>query len=160
MNESKQYSMSVLQMTAGFESLALVAYQKMINGKLDKWTCGFGHTGDDVYKRVTCDRAQALRWLQEDIQWAERVVRAFVKNVNLTQGEFDALVDFTFNCGSGNLEHSTLLKLVNAGQFEAAAKEFEKWNKCDGKACAGLLRRRLAEEAEFDGKDISHQETT
>jgi GH24 family phage-related lysozyme (muramidase) len=69
--------------------------------------------------------------------------------VALTQGEFDALVDFTFNLGSGNLQSSTLLKLVNEGQFETAAKEFEKWDLAGGKVVAGLLRRRKAEEQEF-----------
>jgi lysozyme len=97
---------------------------------------------------MTCLQAQAEAWLVEDIAWAEGRVNADV-HVPLTQGEFDALVDFVFNCGVGNFEHSTLLKLVNAGDMNHAAGEFEKWDHCGGVVVAGLLRRRVAEDAEF-----------
>lgn len=66
------------------------------------------------------------------------------------EGEFDSLVDFVFNLGAGNFDHSTLLALVNKGDMQDAANEFEKWDRCEGKAVAGLLRRRQAEEALFE----------
>jgi len=67
----------------------------------------------------------------------------------MSQGIFDSLCDFTFNLGIGSLEHSTLLKLLNTGQYLAAAAEFDKWDHAGGKEVAGLLRRRQAEENEF-----------
>lgn len=89
----------------------------------------------------------------EDIAWAENEVNRVVK-VPLTQGEFDALVDFVFNCGSGNFEHSTVLRLVNDNipnreQAAAIANAFAAWDKCGGVELPGLLRRRRAEAEEF-----------
>jgi lysozyme len=97
---------------------------------------------------LSCTQAVADAWLQQDIKWAEARVNTDV-TVTLTQGEFAACVDFVFNCGTGNFEHSTLLKLNNADDLSDAVKQFEAWNKCDGSVVAGLLRRRAAETAEF-----------
>lgn len=138
-----QYSKSGVALTERFEGCKLTAYQDQVG----VWTIGYGRT-HNVHPGDTCTQEQAEAWLQEDTEWAVRVVNALV-TVPLTQGEFDALVDFTFNLGSGSIQHSTLLKLVNAGQFETAAKEFEKWDMAGGKHVAGLLRRRIAEEQEF-----------
>ena len=55
-----------------------------------------------------------------------------------------------FNCGSAALERSTLLRLLNQGNREAAAYEFLKWNKDNGKIIAGLVRRRKAEKKLFE----------
>jgi lysozyme len=67
----------------------------------------------------------------------------------LSQGQFDALVAFAFNCGLGALQASTLRRLYNAGDVEGAANEFPKWNKGGGRVLPGLTRRRLAEQALF-----------
>lgn len=111
------------------------------------WTIAWGHT-KGVVAGIVCTLVQAKAWLVEDLQWAENEVNKLVR-VSLTQGEFDALVDFTFNCGAGNFDHSSLLVLVNAGDMKAAALEFDKWDHCAGKVVAGLLRRREAETALF-----------
>ena len=66
-------------------------------------------------------------------------------SVNLTQNQFDALIDFAYNLGTGALRHSTLLRLINAGETRHAAGEFVKWCKCNGKTNQGLLRRRTEE---------------
>ena len=63
--------------------------------------------------------------------------------------EFDALVDFAFNCGCGAFAGSTLLKLLNAGDYPGAAAQFDVWDHASGKVVAGLLRRREAETQEF-----------
>ena len=89
-------------------------------------------------------------WLSTDTHFAVAAVNVLVI-VPLTQAEFDALVDFTFNLGAGNFRSSTMLKLLHAGNYHAAAGEFEKWDRCGGVELAGLLRRRQAEEAEFLG---------
>jgi lysozyme len=67
----------------------------------------------------------------------------------LSQGQFDALVAFSFNCGLGALQASTLRRLYNAGDVEGAADEFPKWNKGGGRVLAGLTRRRLEERSLF-----------
>ena len=65
--------------------------------------------------------AQATEILTADVRDAEQAVDCLVK-VPLTQGQFDALVDFCFNLGAGKLASSTLLKILNGGRYEAAAQ--------------------------------------
>lgn len=68
-----------------------------------------------------------------------------------SQSQFDALVAFSFNCGLGSLQSSTLRRLYNAGDITGAAAEFPKWNKGGGRILPGLTRRRLAEQKLFLG---------
>jgi lysozyme len=99
-----------------------------------------------------------LVWTQEqadaaflvDIARFERDVLSLVK-VPVNQGQFDALVLFTYNVGSKALETSTLLRKLNSGDYDGAALEFRRWNKNDGKVMRGLIRRRAAEECLFRG---------
>lgn len=137
------YSKSGLQLTERFEGCRLTAYQDQVG----RWTCGFGHTSG-VFAGQTCTQEQAEEWLQNDTAWAVSVVNRDVK-VSVSQGEFDALVDFVFNLGSGSFEHSELLQLVNQNRLSEAAAEFERWDHAGGQVVAGLLRRRLAEKQEF-----------
>lgn len=139
-----KYSKDGLALTENFESCKLVAYPD-VKGV---WTIGWGHTGPLVRQGLTCTQEQADAWLLEDCAAAERAVNRFVV-VTINQHEFDALVDFAFNCGITAFANSTLLKLLNAGNIQGAAHEFEKWDHASGKVVAGLLRRRLAEEKEF-----------
>jgi len=77
--------------------------------------------------------------------------------VKLKPWQFDALVSFTYNVGAGALAGSTLLKKVNAQDFEGAALEFHKWNKGGGKVLAGLTRRRASESLLYQGiKDANY----
>ena len=69
--------------------------------------------------------------------------------VPLTQGEFDALTDFVFNCGCGAFAGSTMLRLLNAGDYQSAAGQFDLWDHAGGQVVAGLLRRREAETREL-----------
>jgi lysozyme len=114
------------------------------------WTIGYGHTAD-VHAGQHITLEQAEDWLQGDLAETARQVNAMV-HVPLTQNEFDALVDFTFNVGAGNLENSTLLKMLNAGNYTGAARQFERWDKVRGAVIGGLLRRRKEEEKIFDGE--------
>ena len=141
-----EYSHDGLCLTKGFESCRLTAYQD-IKGV---WTIGWGHTGTDVVPGLTITQEQADALLLHDVQNAVNHVNHLV-TVDLTQGEFDALVDFAFNCGCGAFAGSTMLKLLNAGDYHGASEQFERWDKAGGKVVAGLLRRRLAEEKEFNG---------
>ena len=138
-----RYSSIGLRLTEGFEGDRLRAYQD----SKGVWTIGYGHTGG-VYPSMVITQAQAEAFLMADIAWAESEVNRVVK-VPLKQGEFDALVDFVFNCGAGNFDHSTLLVLLNHGDHVRAAAEFQKWDKCGGVELPGLLRRRRAEAEAF-----------
>lgn len=113
------------------------------------WTIGYGHTRG-VRPGMTCTREQAAVWLLEDVESASRAVQDYVA-VPLTQGQFDALVSFIYNVGVHNFNTSTLLKKINAGDFEGAANEFTRWNRASGQVLAGLTRRREAEKRMFLG---------
>lgn len=83
-------------------------------------------------------------------QSAVSCVQKYVTYNNVTQGEFDAAVDFTFNVGCGNFRKSTLLKKWNAGDIAGAANEFGKWIYDSQKhPLAGLVRRRAQEKDMF-----------
>ena len=71
--------------------------------------------------------------------------------VPLTDAQHGALVSLVFNIGSGNFRRSTLLRLLNEGDYEGAADEFPKWRKAGGKVLKGLERRRKAEREMFIG---------
>lgn len=91
---------------------------------------------------------QADAYLRNDVKKFEAAVSNAVK-VKLTQGQFDALVSFTYNVGPANMASSTLIKKLNAGDVKGAADEFLRWNKAAGKVMAGLTTRRAAERALF-----------
>ena len=97
----------------------------------------------------TCTREQAEAWFLEDVAWAEDCVNRSVAAM-LTQNEFDACVSLCFNIGCPLFSGSTLVKLLNGANFDAAALEFEKWNHQHGKILPGLTARRLAEAELFD----------
>jgi len=138
------YNGAGIAFTSQHEGRRYVAYQD--SGGV--WTCGDGHT-DGVGPSTTCDDALADEWLIQDTQMASNAVNNLV-SVPLTQNEFNALVDFTFNCGIHAFSQSTMLILLNSGDYAGAALQFERWDLCDGKVVAGLLNRRKDEETEFD----------
>jgi lysozyme len=84
-----------------------------------------------------------------DLLRFESGVLRYCPDSALSQGQFDALVAFSFNCGLGALQASTLRRLYNSGDITGAAAEFLKWNKGGGRVLLGLTRRRLAEQAMF-----------
>ena len=106
-------------------------------------TIGWGHTHTvkmgDV---ITEEKAQEL--FERDIAWAVAAVNREV-NMGLTQNQFDALVSFVFNVGESAFGRSTLLRKLNAGDYEGAAREFPRWNKQAGIVLKGLTRRRAHE---------------
>ncbi len=110
-------------------------------------TIGWGHTAG-VQLGDTCTQAQADAWFQTDALWAGQAILRTV-DVALTQNQFDALVSFTFNVGVGAEAASTLLKVLNAGNYQAAADQFIRWDHVNGVVDPGLTRRRQAEQALF-----------
>ena len=144
------YSKNGLHLTENFEGLRLTAYPDPATHG-DPWTIGYGHTGAEVHQGMTITQEQAEEFLMQDVQKAVQTVNS-KEHTDLTQNEFDALVDFVFNCGAGNFAGSTLLRKINAGDMEGAALEFEKWTHADGKVMAGLIKRRHAEALLFLNK--------
>ena len=127
-----------------FEGLRLKSYQDSIG----VWTIGYGST-KGIEQGMTITQEQADSLLLDDVKDAESCVNSAV-TVPLTQNEFDALVCFTFNLGCGNLRKSTLLRLLNQSDYDAASNEFKRWDKAGGHTLAGLTRRRLAEAKLFE----------
>ena len=109
-------------------------------------TIGYGHTGSDVYQGQTISEKEATIMLQVDLNRFEDAVRRLIK-VPLKQCEFDALVSFTYNCGEGALQHSTLRRRLNGGGEKATIfkEELPKWVNGNNGPLLGLVRRREAE---------------
>ena len=133
-----------LELIKEYERLVLGAYMPTPK---DVPTIGYGHT-KGVKMGDTCTPLQADTWLREDCEEAERCIAKYV-TVPLMQNEFDALVSFVFNVGCGAFAGSTMLKLLNAGDYDAAALQFRRWNKQARTVLAGLTRRRTDEERLF-----------
>lgn len=111
------------------------------------WTIGYGHViqhPDDYKNGIT--EAEALEFLARDIAVAERAVLRYIA-VTLTDGQFDALVSFTFNLGAGALQRSTLRRKINREDHEAIPAELQKWVWGGGHRLRGLEKRRKAEAA-------------
>lgn len=114
-----------------------------------KWTIGFGHTSDagnpHVVPGMKITRGEAETLLARDIKQYEDAVTRLVK-VSLTSNQFDALVSFTYNLGAERLANSTLLKKLNAKNYDAVPAELMKWTRGrEGKVLDGLVKRRRAE---------------
>jgi lysozyme len=128
------------------------------------WTIGVGHVIDPNHARVPLAERKALPipdgWnrtitmgevddiLKRDLANFERGVERYCP-VTLTQGQFDALVSFSFNVGLGTLQRSTLRQKVLRGEMEAAAEELLKYTIGGGKVLKGLVNRRNDERAMF-----------
>ena len=131
-----------------FEGIRLQAYKCPAG----VWTIGVGSTVPAVHAGEVITKQQALARFDKDLTKFENAVDRLVK-VPLTQNQFDALVSFTFNVGEGALAKSTLLKKLNAGDYDAVPAELMKWTKGGGKELPGLVRRRRAEAAMWRGVD-------
>ena len=98
------------------------------------------------HRPISLEEGEAL--LAQELASVERSVRRLVR-VALTQNQFDALVSFTFNLGSGRLQSSTLRSKLNRGDYEGASDELPKWRKAGGKVLLGLVKRRAVERKLF-----------
>ena len=110
-------------------------------------TIGYGSTGSHVKRGMQITEVQAVSLLDQDLDRFENAVCQLAPGA--TQGQFDALVSFAFNCGVGSLKTSSILAAHKSGKHAVAAANFAKWNKArvDGvlKPLTGLTRRRAAE---------------
>lgn len=156
-----------------FESLSLAAYWDpaafMAGRPAGYPTQGWGHllirkTKAEIMRELDLSSTEADDWLREtyppwsteyadavllaDLRKADASVGRLVK-VPLTARQRAALIDFAFNVGAGNLQASTLLRMLNRGDYPGAADQLPRWNKSRGVVLAGLTRRRLAERRVF-----------
>jgi len=114
-------------------------------------TIGFGCT-EGVKMGDVWTREQAEDALRRELATHEAAVNRLV-TVDITRGQRDALISFSYNLGSGALAKSALLKKLNAGDNAGACAEFAKWNKAGGKVLRGLTIRRAKEAAMFASRD-------
>lgn len=131
----------------GSEGVELKAYPDPGTGG-KPWTIGYGHTRG-VNQGDVCTPKQALAWLREDVKDAVSAVNRLV-NVKLTQGQFDALVDFVYNLGETTFQKSTLLKKLNDGKYSEIDDELKRWIRANGRVLGGLVTRRDREANLFD----------
>ena len=110
-----------IELIKSFEGIKTKAYKCPAG----VWTIGYGHT-KGVQKGDTCTMAQAIEFLKEDLRVFEGAINDLVK-VELNQNQFDALVSFVYNVGSGAFQDSTMRIFINKGHFPLAAGQFDKW---------------------------------
>ena len=114
-------------------------------------TIGYGSThGVTMDMEITQEEADEL--LMDDVHKFEEAVTRAVK-VPLEQNQYDALVSWTFNLGPSNLSSSTMLRVLNEGNYDEVPAQIKRWNKAGGKVLQGLIRRREAEALLFEGKE-------
>ena len=147
MNDDLKTSKRGLELIAKWEGLVLTPYRD-IAGLL---TVGYGHLikpGEkfDLGKPIT--RERALELLADDVKKCEDAIKQDIK-VELSQNQFDALVSFGFNCGTGVYKNSGVARAVNAGDFSSVPARLEEWSKARVKGVMqvvpGLLARRKHE---------------
>lgn len=135
-----------------FEGFSATVYPDPGTGA-EPWTQGYGSTRGDDGQPLTpqsppITRAKAVEWLQRDMSEAFVTIASAV-TVPLTDNESAALADFIYNLGSGAFIASTLLRLLNAGDYAGAADQLLLWDHAGARVMAGLLRRREAEKTLF-----------
>ena len=111
------------------------------------WTIGYGQTrinGRAVRQGDTINEASAAAWTERELLRVSAVVERLVK-VELTDNQHGALVSFTYNIGDQAFADSTLLRKLNAGQYDAVPAQLARWKFNDGKVMEGLINRRASE---------------
>lgn len=130
-----------------FEGCELTAYQCSAG----VWTIGYGHT-KGVEKGMTISKESAEDMLVEELHEYENYINDNV-TAPLSQNQFDAMVSWVYNLGPANLKASTLLKVLNAGDYDGVPAQIKRWNKAGGVTLDGLIRRREAESLLFQNKE-------
>ena len=129
-----------------------VAYRCPAN----KLTIGYGSLnlidGSPVEDDMSITMQEAENLLTHELKQYQEYINDMVK-VPLKQNEFDALVSWVFNLGPTNLKSSTLLKVLNAGDYENVPEQIKRWNKVNSVVNEGLVKRRKSQALLFEGKD-------
>ena len=144
-----QLSNKGISLIKSFEGCKLEAY-KCSGGK---WTIGWGTTGEidgiSIKQGMKITQEKADKLFLSKIKTYEDAVNKYATYNKLNQNMYDALVSFTYNCGTNAFKNSTLLKLLNKGEILKAADQFDLWINAGGKPSNGLKRRRAAEKKLF-----------
>ena len=135
----RQVNDEALALIKRMEGLRLTSYQDV--GGI--WTVGYGSTAT-ARSGMTITEEEADALLRTDLAQAERAV-SNLTTVDLSDGQFGALVSFVYNVGATAFRKSTLLRKLNAGDYNAVPSELARWNKVKGKVVRGLVNRRAAE---------------
>ena len=128
-----------IELIKHFEGCELEAYKCPAG----VWTIGYGHI-KGVKEGMKITEHQAEEMLKSELHEYEGYINDYV-TVPLNQNQFDAMVSWVYNLGGGNLKASTLLKVLNAGDYDGVPAQMLRWNKAGGKVLEGLTRRRQAE---------------
>lgn len=137
-------SQTLINQIKKFEACVLTAYQDAKG----VWTIGYGHTAG-VKKGDKITLYQAEQFLKEDLQKFEEVANRCRRIT--TQGRFDAILDFIYNCGPSAFEKSTLKTYIEAGKATWEIQEqFLRWVNSGGRKLGGLVTRRIWEANRFN----------
>jgi lysozyme len=146
----------VLPLVKASEGCVLQAYKDTTG----VWTIGYGHTGPEVHAGLTWTQAQAETQLDADLAYFGHLADLAIK-VPVTPQQKAAFVDLLFNVGPGAAgvrdgivvlktgQPSTLLRLLNSGDYQGAAAQFLVWDRAGGIVVGGLLTRRTRENSLF-----------
>lgn len=127
-----------------FEEFRLNAWQN----DEQAWRIGYNHAGPDAQPGMTITQEQADQLLTNDLVRIGKGVNALT-TVKLNQNQFDALVSYSFNLGLSELQRSMMLRLLNAGNYQAAADQIPRQDRPGSKQTAATLARRKAERELF-----------
>lgn len=131
-------------------------HERMPDGRLKAyrcpagiWTIGWGSTGHDINENTVWTQVQADKRLEDDLT---RFVAGILKTSPALKdhpNKLAAVASFAYNVGIGAYQGSTMRKHIDAGSWDLAAGEFQRWNKAGGKVLSGLSLRRAAERQLF-----------
>lgn len=129
---------------AGWEGVEYKAYKDAVG----LWTVAIGHLiklpEEKFLLNKTLTREEVYDIFREDIKRFENNLNKVIK-VPINQNQFDALISLAFNIGNGAFNNSTLLRVLNQGNYEEVPNQILRWDKAGGKTLLGLTRRRKAE---------------
>lgn len=110
------------------------------------WTIGYGHTGADVVPGMEISQAEASAIFGSDIARFEIGLAPVLAGIELTQGQYDALLSLSYNIGLEAFKGSTLLRKVRTNPNDPSIPaEFSRWVYAKGKKLPGLVTRRAGE---------------
>ncbi len=137
-----------LDLIRQFEGFRAAAYRDPVG----VWTIGYGHTSmagaPEVHAGLTISEVEGAEILARDVDQFARGVRALLR-VELSDGQFSALVSFAYNVGLGALKKSSVLTAVNSRDFAAVPRRLQLWTKAGDRVLPGFVKRRAAEGALF-----------
>ena len=134
-----------------FEGCELTAYQCSAG----VWTIGYGHT-KGIEEGMEISQEEAEQMLVDELHEYENYINKYV-TAPLSQNQFDAMVSWVYNLGPADLKASTLLKVLNAEDYDGVPAQIKRWNKAGGEILDGLIRRREAEARLFKNDETWHE---